>query len=97
MRKLFISFSAIAVLLPVAYSAFALRGDNSTDAIVKLIGPGFQPTACVKRAGPHFERMEPVMMEIVNVFLASEELTEVGFGLDRQNKPFLHLETTAGV
>ncbi len=96
MRKLFLFLLAIIVLIPVAYAAIALRAYPSTDPVVNLIGPGSTPSVCIARARPHFERMEGALTDIAEALIASDDLVNVAYSLDRDRKPFLFVGTKSG-
>ena len=96
MRKLFLFLLVIIVLIPVGYAAFALSRDNSSDAIVKLLGPGVTPSVCIARMRPHFDRMEDAMTEIAEVLLGSDGIMGVVYGYSGDSEFNLNIETTEG-
>ncbi len=89
MGRIFWLIFLILLALVAGYCLIALRGDNSTNTVVKLLGPGMPPSQCEKRLRPHFEKMEPVMTEIAEALLASNDLFEIGFSYDSNGKPWL--------
>lgn len=80
----FLVFTFIALV--GVYVAVALLGDDTTSATVKLLGPGQTPSQCVERLRPHFEKMEPAMVEIAEAILESEEIFEITTALTRSEE-----------
>ena len=92
-------FGIVVVLLLAAfagYASFALSRDNSSSAMVKLIGPGRDLTTCVSRLRPHFERMEPAMTEIAKALLDSKNIVGVEYAYYRPDNKKLSIESEEG-
>ena len=78
------------------YATIALSNtENSTSAVVKLLGPGMTPSQCEERLRPHFEKIEPAMTIIAEELLNSTEFTDVMLSYGETDK-FLLTDSATG-
>lgn len=97
MGRVFAVGLLIILILTGAYAVIALRDNDSTDAVVKLLGPGMTPPQCEKRIRPHFDRIEPAMTEIASTLIESPDFSEVMLSFGDDTKFFVTESTTGKV
>lgn len=95
MGRIFVFASLIAIVSVAAYAIIAMRGDNSTNTLVKLLGPGMSPSQCEERIRPHFEKIEPAMTKIAEELLNSDKFNELRLAFG-ENGTFLVTKSATG-